>query len=124
MSAHITPWRIWQLAYDVGPTARQPRALVGHAYIATTSGARQRGNIRKAHFPRAGSPNGDLKELPQDAKPAWLDLTKPLQFYRGRGCVKCFDLGYKGRVGIYEVLPVTSKISAAILAGANSMQLF
>ena len=28
----------------------------------------------------------------------------PLQLYQGRGCADCQNLGYKGRVGIYEVL--------------------
>jgi type IV pilus assembly protein PilB len=32
------------------------------------------------------------------------------QFYKGQGCDKCNHKGYAGRVGIYEVLPVTEKI--------------
>jgi type II secretory ATPase GspE/PulE/Tfp pilus assembly ATPase PilB-like protein len=33
-----------------------------------------------------------------------------LTFYRGTGCKKCSNEGYKGRVGIYEVLEVTREI--------------
>jgi type IV pilus assembly protein PilB len=32
------------------------------------------------------------------------------QFYVGEGCVSCNDTGYRGRVGIYEYLPVTEAI--------------
>lgn len=52
-----------------------------------------------------------------------LDPNVPIYKHNPKGCEFCHE-GYKGRVGIYEVLAVTSKISAAILAGANSMQLF
>ena len=35
--------------------------------------------------------------------------------YRGKGCAKCKDTGYKGRMGIYEILNVTKPIKEAIL---------
>ena len=38
------------------------------------------------------------------------------------GCNKCL-YGYKGRVGIYQVMPITPIISRLILDGANSMQI-
>lgn len=38
-----------------------------------------------------------------------------IKLYRGKGCSECGHLGYTGRVGIYEVLPVTEKISRLIL---------
>ncbi|MDD2714385.1 MAG: type IV-A pilus assembly ATPase PilB [Candidatus Wallbacteria bacterium] len=38
-----------------------------------------------------------------------------LVFYKGKGCEKCNNEGYKGRVGIYEVLIVTEKIKKMIL---------
>ena len=33
-----------------------------------------------------------------------------LKFYKGQGCSECGNSGFSGRVGIYEVLPVTEKI--------------
>jgi type II secretory ATPase GspE/PulE/Tfp pilus assembly ATPase PilB-like protein len=36
-------------------------------------------------------------------------------FYRGKGCVKCKNTGYKGRIGIYETLEVTDEISNLLL---------
>lgn len=38
-----------------------------------------------------------------------------LLFYRGRGCRQCNQDGYKGRVGIYEVLEMNDEISRVIL---------
>lgn len=38
-----------------------------------------------------------------------------LQFNRGRGCKLCNQSGYKGRVGIYELLKVTPKIQELVL---------
>lgn len=39
-----------------------------------------------------------------------------LKFYKGKGCEACHNLGYKGRVGIYEVLLVSPEIEKMILA--------
>ncbi|MGQ9487627.1 MAG: type II secretion system ATPase GspE [Armatimonadota bacterium] len=41
-------------------------------------------------------------------------------FYRGRGCEACKGSGYKGRTGIYELMPVTDKVRELILARASS----
>lgn len=40
-----------------------------------------------------------------------------LLFYRGKGCKKCGKTGYKGRIGLYEVLEVTPEIAELILKG-------
>jgi type IV pilus assembly protein PilB len=48
-------------------------------------------------------------------------LNRPdLTFYRGRGCEYCKGSGYKGRTGVYELMPVTDKIRELILARASS----
>ncbi|OGY47426.1 MAG: hypothetical protein A3J65_04740 [Candidatus Buchananbacteria bacterium RIFCSPHIGHO2_02_FULL_45_11b] len=44
-------------------------------------------------------------------------------FYRGKGCKKCNNTGYKGRVGIYEVLEVTSQISDLIIKEAPAKEI-
>ncbi len=46
-----------------------------------------------------------------------------LLFYKGKGCKKCDDSGYKGRIGIYETLEITEEISKLILKKADSNQL-
>lgn len=41
-------------------------------------------------------------------------------FYRGKGCKKCNNSGYKGRIGVYEVLEMTSEMSALTLTTVDS----
>jgi len=46
--------------------------------------------------------------------PLWQD-NKEVKLYRGKGCQNCGNTGYYGRIGVYEVLPVTDSISKLIL---------
>jgi type IV pilus assembly protein PilB len=43
--------------------------------------------------------------------------------YRGKGCPKCNDTGYKGRVGFYQVMPMYEEIRELILNGANTAEI-
>jgi len=43
--------------------------------------------------------------------------------YKAVGCSNCNDRGYKGRIGIYEVMPIRGDISEFILAGATPSEL-
>ena len=47
-------------------------------------------------------------------------LKEDMKMFRGKGCSECGNLGYLGRVGIYEVLPITDKISRLILEHTDS----
>ena len=51
------------------------------------------------------------------------DEVKTLKIKRGRGCERCNNAGYKGRVGLYEVLAFTDEIRDMILSGASSIEL-
>ena len=42
---------------------------------------------------------------------------------RGAGCEKCNKTGYKGRVGLYEVLEVTDELRELVLVGASALEL-
>ncbi|MBI4485706.1 MAG: type IV-A pilus assembly ATPase PilB [Acidobacteria bacterium] len=42
---------------------------------------------------------------------------------RGTGCEKCNNTGYKGRVGLYEVMEVTEELRELILVGASALEL-
>jgi len=44
-----------------------------------------------------------------------LPAGKEIKLTRGKGCPDCNDTGYFGRIGIFEVLPVTEKIARLIL---------
>jgi len=45
-----------------------------------------------------------------------------LKVYSPVGCDHCND-GYKGRVGIYQVMPISEKMRALILSGGNAMEM-
>jgi type IV pilus assembly protein PilB len=44
-------------------------------------------------------------------------------FYKGKGCKKCNNEGYKSRIGIYEVLEVSEKIQKAISRNATAQEI-
>ena len=44
-------------------------------------------------------------------------------FYKGSGCVHCSGTGYKGRCGIYELMPMTSRIKAQVLKSQDAEEL-
>ena len=43
--------------------------------------------------------------------------------FAGRGCPKCNNTGYKGRTGLYEVMPVTTALRELIFSQASSSAL-
>ena len=43
--------------------------------------------------------------------------------FKGKGCPTCNDTGYKGRIGLYEVMEITDEIRELILIGASSLEL-
>jgi type IV pilus assembly protein PilB len=51
-----------------------------------------------------------------------MDVVGGLKIFGPKGCANCTD-GYKGRVGIYQVLPVTDAIAHIILAGGSAPQI-
>ncbi len=51
------------------------------------------------------------------------DQVDSFNSYKGEGCVKCNDTGYKGRVGFYQVMPMFEELRELILAGANTAEL-
>ncbi len=53
--------------------------------------------------------------LPEEAK--------KLKTYKGKGCPSCNDTGYKGRIGLYEVMEMTDEVRELILIGASALEL-
>jgi type IV pilus assembly protein PilB len=51
------------------------------------------------------------------------DEAKSLKTYKGKGCATCNNTGYKGRIGLYEVMEVNDDIRELILIGASSLEL-
>jgi len=50
------------------------------------------------------------------------DIASGIKIFTPKGCSNCTD-GYKGRVGIYQVLPVTESIARIILAGGSAVDI-
>lgn len=59
-----------------------------------------------------------LADLPQDSGYK-VDLNN-LKFWKGKGCAGCNDIGFKGRVGIYEIFTMNADIEKVILSGSIS----
>lgn len=51
------------------------------------------------------------------------DLGGDWQAYGPAGCERCKGTGYKGRVGIYQVMPITDEIQRIIMTGGNSIDI-
>lgn len=45
------------------------------------------------------------------------------KFYRGKGCPECGNKGYKGRIGVYEVMEVNEEIRQLVMKSASSDEL-
>jgi type IV pilus assembly protein PilB len=74
----------------------------------------------------------NCKECKEEEKvpvPALIQLgfseeeAKTITCYRGRGCPACNGSGYKGRIALYEVLPVGPEIKEMVLEGASADEL-
>jgi type IV pilus assembly protein PilB len=48
---------------------------------------------------------------------------RSVKVYRGKGCDKCNGTGYKGRVGLYEVMDITDELRELVLVGASALEL-
>jgi type IV pilus assembly protein PilB len=61
-----------------------------------------------------------LKEIPKSAQ---VVLPKELKFYHSEGCESCNGLGYKGRIGIYEIFTLNEKIEELIHKTASTSEI-
>jgi type IV pilus assembly protein PilB len=50
------------------------------------------------------------------------EIAAGVKLYEPVGCPDCTE-GYKGRTGIYQVMPMTDEIQAIVLEGGNAMQI-
>jgi type IV pilus assembly protein PilB len=48
---------------------------------------------------------------------------KTVKLFRGSGCTTCNGTGFKGRVGLYEVMEITDEVRELILVGASALEL-
>lgn len=59
-------------------------------------------------------------EEPSDEQLAMAETRRPqvagIRFFRGRGCAHCNHTGYRGRIGLFEVMQITDRIRPLILS--------
>jgi len=72
---------------------------------------------------------GGCREPIEMPAPALVNLgfsereAKALKLFRGRGCERCNNTGYKGRVALYEVMEIDDEVRELILSGASAVEL-
>jgi len=75
--------------------------------------------------PHCKQPSG----LRAEDEEAWAALVAPwksgmpTQIYHAAGCLECRMTGYKGRVGIYEIMPISAEIKKLVASGAELSKL-
>jgi len=57
----------------------------------------------------------DIGYTPEEAK--------TVKVMKGKGCATCNNSGFKGRVGLYEVMEITDELRELILVGASALEL-
>ncbi len=60
-----------------------------------------------------------LEKLPDDVKKDAAGTIGRMSFFRGRGCARCENTGYKGRIAIVEVFEVDSEMQKIIVGGGD-----
>ncbi|MGZ3605822.1 MAG: type IV-A pilus assembly ATPase PilB [Thermodesulfobacteriota bacterium] len=51
------------------------------------------------------------------------DEVKSFPVYKGKGCPICNNTGYKGRVGLYEVMPMKEEVRELVLSRASTTEI-
>ncbi|MEZ5306062.1 MAG: type IV-A pilus assembly ATPase PilB [Pyrinomonadaceae bacterium] len=51
------------------------------------------------------------------------DEAGEIKVYKGKGCDRCNGTGYKGRVGLFEVMEITDELRELIIIGASSIEI-
>ncbi|MDP8230207.1 MAG: ATPase, T2SS/T4P/T4SS family [Candidatus Gorgyraea atricola] len=77
---------------------------------------------------RSICPSCRIGYKPSDEESKLLGLKPPgpdekVELYKGKGCSACSDTGFKGRIGIFELLTMTDAIREMVLNNASSTQI-
>ncbi|MBU1017964.1 GspE/PulE family protein [Patescibacteria group bacterium] len=91
-----------------------PHCLQGQVYSSETLGLVYNDRNLVEVVKRIASKHYSPEEIEQ------LEFKDEFIFYKGQGCSACGHTGYKGRVGLYEVLEMNDEIKKIILQGGSS----
>lgn len=73
-------------------------------------------HCRESYLPAASL----IEEIKQGLGNLFPSVNAEVKLYKGKGCEECGGTGYLGRIGIFEVLPVSEKIARLVLEKADS----
>jgi type II secretory ATPase GspE/PulE/Tfp pilus assembly ATPase PilB-like protein len=72
---------------------------------------------------RVSIPPAELKKL--DVSPAVKKhITGKTRFYHGKGCAVCSGVGYRGRVGLFEFIPISREMRELVLSQPSAQQVW
>ncbi len=60
---------------------------------------------------------------PEEKVELGVDLDKFIKIYEPKGCPLCGNTGYYGRIGIYEIMTITSKVRSLIASSATTEEI-
>jgi type IV pilus assembly protein PilB len=101
---HLEPFLL-AATMNIAIAQRLARRICERCKTTTTLGAEMEERVRKM-----------LMEIPESYR-SHIDVQGKLTFYRGRGCLRCGDTGYVGRVAVAEVLEYTDKLKELVTGG-------
>ncbi|MFA7318995.1 MAG: GspE/PulE family protein [Parcubacteria group bacterium] len=104
----------------IKPTLISPsvNAIIGQRLV------RKLCECKEAYVPAEESIESIKKVLSIISPKAKVDIPKKIDvLYRPKGCAKCNGIGYKGRIGIFEVLTIHDEIEKLILDMAGETEL-
>lgn len=61
-----------------------------------------------------------IENIPKESIPKDAPITRPLRFFKGAGCARCENTGYKGRLAIAEVLDINDALKNIIVEGGDT----
>lgn len=64
-----------------------------------------------------------LTEIKQSLGQLYKYKDSDVKFFRARGCSECGSSGYTGRIGIFEVLPISEKVAHLILTNPDTTEI-
>ncbi|MFH1781214.1 MAG: GspE/PulE family protein [Patescibacteria group bacterium] len=62
----------------------------------------------------------ELAKIPQKSIPPDVNITPPLKLWKGEGCSHCDQTGYRGRIGIIEILQVSEEMQKIVAEGKSN----
>ena len=61
-----------------------------------------------------------IDSIPKNSK---VEIPKELKFYQSKGCHACNNLGYKGRLGVFEVFTMTDDMQNLVFQNASNVEI-